>query len=111
MFKRLDGHGAPEAPTVTIHFEGKAIAARRGESVASALLAAGIARFRKSAISGAERGPYCLMGVCFDCLVSIDGANNQQACLCIVEDGMRVARQDGAVALDIHPGAARDADT
>jgi len=108
MFKRLDTPRKSKLPAVTIHFEGKEIAARRGDTVASALLAAGITHFRKSAISGAERGPYCLMGACFDCLVEIDGAANQQACLRVVEEGMRIARQQGAVALDIRPTDAKD---
>ena len=108
MFKRLDAGGAADVPIVTIEFEGNKIAARRGDTVAAALLAAGIARFRRSAISDTERGPYCLMGACFDCLVEIDGAASQQACLRVVEDGMRVARQSGAVVLN-QPKDARDA--
>lgn len=108
MFKRLDGDGAPEARPLTIYFEGRAITAHPEETVACALLAAGIVLFRRSAISGVERGPYCLMGACFECLVSIDGAPNQQACLHIVRDGMRVGRQDGAVALDSGATPAKD---
>lgn len=108
MFKRLDTKEKSAIPAVIIHFEGRAIAARRGDTVATALLAAGITHFRRSAISGAERGPYCLMGACFDCMVEIDGTPNQQACLRVVEEGMRVARQDGAVALDVRPTGAKD---
>lgn len=108
MFKRLDTNKKSAIPAVTIHFEGRAIAAWRGDTVAGALLAAGITYFRRSAISGTERGPYCLMGACFDCLVEIDGAPNQQACLRVVQEGMRVARQDGAVALDVRPIGTKD---
>src|SRR5215470_660595 len=100
MFRRLERRGAAESRIVTIEFEGERIAARRGDTVATALLAASVNRFRTSAVSGSERGPYCLMGTCFECLVKIDGAGNQQACLRLVRDGMRVAHQDGAVALD-----------
>jgi len=100
MFRRLERHGAAESRIVTIDFEGEKIAARRGDTVAAALLAAGVDRFRTSAVSANERGPYCLMGACFECLVEIDGVGNQQACLRPVRDGMRVARQDGAVAVD-----------
>jgi predicted molibdopterin-dependent oxidoreductase YjgC len=107
MFKRLDGDRAPGALALTIYFEGQEIAARSGETVACALLAAGIVRFRKSAISGTERGPYCLMGACFDCLVSIDGAANQQACLRVVRNGMRIACQDGPVAVNGAASGAR----
>jgi predicted molibdopterin-dependent oxidoreductase YjgC len=41
-----------------------------------------------------------MMGVCFDCLMEIDGEANQQACMTTVRDGMRVARQRGAPKLD-----------
>jgi predicted molibdopterin-dependent oxidoreductase YjgC len=109
MFKRLDRHDSTEIPSVTIHFEGRAIVARQGDTVAGALLAAGVDRFRKSAISGTERGPYCLMGACFECLVEIDGNANQQACLRTVEDGMRIALQDGPVALESTPVDEEDA--
>src|SRR5262249_5763014 len=99
MFRRLKWRGAAES-LVTIDFEGEKIAARRGDTVAAALLAAGGDRLCTSAVSGNERGPPCFMGGCFECLVEIDGAGNQQACLRTVRDGMRVARQDGAVAVD-----------
>ena len=99
MFKRIeDADGGPIAFT----FEGRPVEARRGDSVAAALLAAGEPVFRASPVSGSPRGPFCLMGVCFDCLVEIDGMPNRQACLVAVEDGMAVRRQAGepAVALD-----------
>ena len=62
--------------TVTITFEGRTIVARHGESVAAALTAAGVTVFRRTR-SGAERGMFCGMGVCQDCLVRIDGKANQ----------------------------------
>jgi predicted molibdopterin-dependent oxidoreductase YjgC len=44
-----------------------------------------------------------MMGVCFDCLVVIDGRPNQQACMVTVRDGMRVERQQGARATGLAP--------
>ena len=44
------------------------------------------------------RGVYCGMGVCFDCLVVVDGVPNTRACVTWVREGMVVARQDGLVA-------------
>jgi len=61
------------AKAVTIHFEGVPVRARAGESVAGTLLAAGHLAFRETVVSGAARGPFCMMGACFDCLVEIDG--------------------------------------
>ena len=76
-------------------FDGKPIEARAGDTVAAALLAAGIETCRTTPVSGAPRAPYCMMGVCFDCLVTIDGVGNRQACLERVKDGMAVAMQRG----------------
>lgn len=92
MFRRLDGD---DPPRVAFRFDGRDIEARAGESVAAALLAAGIPRFRASAVSGAPRGPYCLMGACFDCLVRIDGIAHRQACMVEVRNGMVVESQTG----------------
>jgi D-hydroxyproline dehydrogenase subunit gamma len=82
-------------PIVTFSFDGAAVSGVQGSSVAGALLASGHKCFRKTPVSGASRGAYCLMGVCFDCLVSIDGLGNQQACLVAIRPGMRVLSQDG----------------
>jgi sarcosine oxidase subunit alpha len=71
------------------------VKAQDGDSVAAALLAAGIAACRATAVSGSPRAPYCMMGVCFDCLVTIDGVANRQACLVRVREGMRVETQRG----------------
>jgi len=92
MFRRL-----PDAasPTVTLTVDGQPIAARAGDSVAAALLAAGIVTCRTTPVGGVPRAPYCLMGVCFDCLVTIDGQGSRQACLTRVRDGMRVDTQRG----------------
>jgi len=82
-------------PVVRITFDGRTIEAREGDSVAAALLTAGVSACRTTPVSGAPRAPYCMMGVCFDCLVTIDGAGNRQACLVRVEEGMAVATQHG----------------
>jgi len=67
-----------------------------GDTVAAALLVAGIDHCRTTPISGAKRAPYCMMGVCFECLMEIDGIGNRQACLTPVVAGMQVRRQRGA---------------
>ncbi|WP_020186275.1 (2Fe-2S)-binding protein [Methylopila sp. 73B] len=92
MFQRLpDIRG--DALSFTI--DGKAVEAREGDTVASALLLAGVETCRTTPVSGAPRAPYCLMGVCFDCLVTIDGVGNRQACLVPVREGMSVETQLG----------------
>ncbi len=92
MFKRL--HDAPGA-TVRLSVDGKSIEARAGDSVAAALLAAGVDVCRTTPVSAAPRAPYCMMGVCFDCLVTVDGVGNRQGCLVRVVEGMAVATQRG----------------
>jgi len=64
-----------------------------GESVAAALLASGNPVCRHTPATGADRAPFCMMGVCFDCLMEIDGVPNRQACLVEVREGMQVRRQ------------------
>ena len=93
MFKRLPD---ADAHPVEIFVDGRVASACRGDTVAAALLACGKLACRATALSGAARGPYCLMGVCFDCLVTIDGHANQQACMVRVHDGMRIEWQQGA---------------
>ncbi|MDX1298075.1 MAG: (2Fe-2S)-binding protein [Pseudomonas sp.] len=88
-----------DSPCVMIEFEGQPLAVPSGISVAAALLASGIRHTRSTAVSGAPRAPYCMMGVCFECLVEVDGVPNCQACMVTVSDGLKVRRQQGARAL------------
>jgi predicted molibdopterin-dependent oxidoreductase YjgC len=90
MFKRLTDKNEP---TVTITIENRQIQVPASDSVAAAMLAAGIVTARTTPVSGAARGPYCMMGTCFDCLVEIDGVPNQQACQSQVREGMYVTVQ------------------
>tara|TARA_B100000614_G_scaffold237078_1_gene235037 strand:- start:224 stop:526 length:303 start_codon:yes stop_codon:yes gene_type:complete len=88
-----------EASAVTFTFEGRAIVAQAGDSVAAALTAAGVTDLRASVVSGSPRGIYCMMGACFDCLMEIDGQPNRQACMCEVSEGLVVKRQQGSAEL------------
>ncbi|MGN7882507.1 (2Fe-2S)-binding protein [Ensifer sp. 22460] len=93
MFRRLSDR---KESSVSFTFNGVPTMARQGDSVAAALLAAGHCSTRRTPVSGAARGPYCMMGVCFECLVKIDGRPNRQGCMTTVVAGMRVETQDGA---------------
>jgi predicted molibdopterin-dependent oxidoreductase YjgC len=79
---------APE--TVTIWIDGRSTPAIAGQSVAAALVASGQWRFSRHPVTGAPRGPYCGMGVCFDCAVTLDGRAAVRACMARVRDGLRV---------------------
>ena len=82
---------------VTIWFEENPIQAQEGESVAAALLIAGVKYLRKTQVGAKPRMPYCWMGICYECLLEIDGEQNQQSCLITVKDGMHVRRQSPAI--------------
>lgn len=75
---------------VGISFDGTPISARAGVSVGAALTDAGIRSWRRARIGGDGRGLFCGIGVCFDCLITVDGAPNQRACLVPVAEGMRL---------------------
>jgi predicted molibdopterin-dependent oxidoreductase YjgC len=92
MLKRLPETGLD---AVTIRVDGRWVAARAGDTVAAALLAAGISRFRTTPVGGVARAPYCMMGVCFECLLTIDGVASRQSCLVAVREGMEVETQHG----------------
>ncbi|MDA8050335.1 MAG: 2Fe-2S iron-sulfur cluster-binding protein [Rhodospirillales bacterium] len=82
------------AATISLVVDGNEVRARAGESLAAALLAEGLLSFRRSAVSGVPRGPWCLMGACFECLVTIDGAR-QRACMIRAVDGMHIETGEG----------------
>src|SRR5437763_1557634 len=84
------------AATVAVDVEGRLVNVPEGASAAAAVLIAGLGSIRDTAIGGGARAPYCMMGVCFDCLAEIDGAPNRQSCMVAVRPGMRIRRQRGA---------------
>jgi aerobic-type carbon monoxide dehydrogenase small subunit (CoxS/CutS family) len=83
--------GAPFAFTV----DGEAIEAYPGETVATALLAAGRRTARRTAHRGAPRGVFCAIGVCHDCRMVVDGEANVRTCLVPARAGMVVETQQG----------------
>ncbi len=82
--------GAPFA----FEFDGDAIEAWPGESVAAALLVAGRLALRDET-PGDARGLVCAIGVCWECRLVIDGEPNRRACTTEARPGMRVASQTG----------------
>jgi D-hydroxyproline dehydrogenase subunit gamma len=82
--------GVQRPLAIEIRVDGEPIAAVPGEALASALLASGQRAFRRTERRGELRGPYCNMGVCFECVVDVDGAP-VQACMTPVREGMQVS--------------------
>lgn len=99
MFRPLDG--LPPAPTVALYVDGVTVEVAQGRTLAIALLEAGYHATRRNH-RGEPCAPYCLMGVCFECLVQVDGQDNVQACLVRAEAGMRVRLPQGPRTVEEH---------
>jgi predicted molibdopterin-dependent oxidoreductase YjgC len=80
---------AEDQSNTTILVDGAPVAVREGTLLAAALMAAGHWRLRNSPTAGTPRGAFCLMGVCQECAIFVDGAI-RQACQVRVRAGMRV---------------------
>ena len=87
MFRSL---AAPAAKRVTITIDGLPFRALAESTVAASLLEAGFAATGVHPVTQDLRGPYCLMGTCYGCTVSIDGVPGRQGCMVAVRDGMSV---------------------
>lgn len=88
-----------EQPRVRVYFDNRPLDLAHGTNLAAALLGAGITVFRETPVSAAPRGPFCMMGACFDCLVQIDGVV-RQACMMEVKEGLRILRAGSETAND-----------
>src|SRR5262245_33390364 len=86
--------------TVPVVVEGQTIQVSADASAAAAVLIAGLRSIRETPVGGVPRAPYCMMGVCFECLAEIDGEPNRQACMVTVQPGMQIRRQRGARVID-----------
>lgn len=79
----------PTGPVITVEFCGTPVQVRQGQNLAAALLSAGFSTLRQTPTSGAPRGPFCMMGACYDCLVVVDG-RQVQACQTLTAPGQRI---------------------
>ena len=92
---RWERKPAPRGANVSFTFEGRPITAHQGETLAAALLAAGITSFGATR-EGQPRMPLCNMGTCFDCAVTVDGQRLVRACLTDVCEGLCVTRHQAS---------------
>jgi hypothetical protein len=76
-------------------FDGRTIPFVDGQSIGAALTAAGVRSWRTTRDAGRPRGLFCGIGVCFDCLVVVDGHPNERACLVPARSGAVVTSQEG----------------
>ncbi|MGH9348199.1 MAG: (2Fe-2S)-binding protein [Vicinamibacterales bacterium] len=83
--------GVERGRPVTLLVDGAQIEAFEGESIAAALLADGRRVLRYSPREHEPRGLFCGMGICFECVVAIDGDRRVRGCVTPVRDGMTIA--------------------
>ncbi|HLU43695.1 MAG TPA: (2Fe-2S)-binding protein [Natronosporangium sp.] len=76
--------------TVTIQIDGRPVQVPEGITVAAALVSTGQWAFRRHAVSNQPRGPFCGMGVCFECELTVDGRPEVRACLTVVREGIQI---------------------
>jgi hypothetical protein len=77
-------------------FDGDPVSAQPGQSVAAALIAAGQRSWRRTREGGTPRGVFCGIGICFDCLITVNGEPNRRACLIEAQPGDVITTQQGA---------------
>jgi len=97
--RRVDNHPIlgelPPAREVTIRVDGRTVPAREGDTIASALVAAGWTAFRRTEKRAEPRGIFCAIGKCTDCVMTVNGVPNVRTCITEVEAGMLVETQEG----------------
>jgi len=87
---------SPPSETITFYFNGEELTAIIGQTVGASILSSGQRALRETRFKNKPRGMFCGMGVCFDCLVVINGTPNLRACLEEVKEGMQVNTQIGS---------------
>lgn len=88
-------HGTTET-SVTVTIDGEEVEAVAGEPVLAAVWAGGARALHRTARAGEPRAFFCGIGICFDCLVTIDGEPNVRACMTPVTAGMSIETQRDA---------------
>lgn len=75
---------------IHFYFNGAKFVGREGQSVAAALINSGQRDLRRTRFGNEPRSIFCGIGICFDCVVTVDGVANQRACLVEIVDEMKV---------------------
>jgi 2Fe-2S iron-sulfur cluster binding domain len=79
----------------TFSFDGREIGFAAGQTIGAALIASGVYSWRTTRRAGRPRGLFCGIGVCFDCLITVEGVPNQRACLVAATPALTVSTQSG----------------
>ncbi|EJL32923.1 (2Fe-2S)-binding protein [Brevibacillus sp. BC25] len=94
MSQRIDHHpvlgSLGDRKQLPFYYNGSVYTAYEGETIAGALLAAGVRTLRVHEEKGTPRGIYCNIGHCYECRVHVDGVPTVRACMTLVQEGMQV---------------------
>jgi sarcosine oxidase subunit alpha len=93
MTQQLRIPSAARGKQIAVTVNGTPVTAYEGETVHAALTAAGIYPLRQ-ALAGGNRGVFCGMGLCYECLVTVNHIPDQRACMTVVQDGMEIQTHD-----------------
>ena len=80
---------------VSFTFDGAPMRAQDGQTIAATLIDHGINSWRRTRVDDQPRGILCGIGVCFDCLITVNGEPNVRACMALVEPGAALRSQEG----------------
>lgn len=76
--------------SVSFTFNGSAIECEEGQSISAALIAEDRRNLRSTRFGNEPRSIFCGIGICFDCVVAVNGVANQRSCLIEAREGMKV---------------------
>ena len=65
---------------MSITVDGVSATGVAGQSIAGVILASGTLGFRRTALHGKPRGVFCGIGICYECLVEVNGQRDVRAC-------------------------------
>lgn len=66
--------------SITITLNGESVSGVLGQTLAGVMLGANVLAWRTTRRQGRPRGAFCGIGVCFDCLVEVNGQRDVRAC-------------------------------
>ncbi|CAB4533129.1 unannotated protein [freshwater metagenome] len=78
---------------ISFSFNGKPFSGEEGQSIAAALLNSGVTELRKTRFEGEPRTIFCGIGICFDCVVTVNNVANQRSCLIEISEGAEIVSQ------------------
>ena len=78
---------------ISFSFNGKPFSGEEGQSIAAALLNSGVTELRKTRFEGEPRTIFCGIGICFDCVVTVNNVANQRSCLVEISEGAEIVSQ------------------